>query len=385
MTSLESRTHQRGFSLLELLVAMVVCVLLSGAVAGMMAPARAAFDRTPAALDLHQRGRAGLDLLTTVVRSAGANVGAADGLAAFPDLMPAVIPLPSPENNSADGEFGALFAVSVVVGGSQGRLDRDQPGAGGVLTLAASPACPQVSDVCGFKPGVVAAIVDGRGRFDVFAVASTNAAGRRLTPSAALTMAYPKGALVIEVEANRFSLALQPDGSRSLVRVTGTGVTQPIVDGVAHAGFEAWGDAVAPEVGWDGANGWATYGPPPLSPVSIDPVGELPPGETCATLYHGLEPGTRLATVGENGALVPFRRSDLDDGPWCRGDIADGQYDVDLFRVRRLDVWLRIEVQSAVLRGPAGVLFARAGSGSTPSRWVPDLTVKVSIAPRNAP
>ena len=131
MTSLESRAYQRGFSLLELLVAMVVCVLLSGAVAGMMAPARAAFDRTPAALDLHQRGRAGLDLLTTVVRSAGANVGAADGLAAFPDLMPAVIPLPSPENNSADGEFGALFAVSVVVGGSQGRLDRDQPGAGG--------------------------------------------------------------------------------------------------------------------------------------------------------------------------------------------------------------------------------------------------------------
>ena len=112
----------RGFSLIELLVALAVCLLLSGAVAGMMAPARAAFDRTPAALDLRERGRSGVDLLTMIVRSAGANVGAADGLAALADLMPAVIPLPktlrfsrSAANPSrvsrSSGEMRSLFTA----------------------------------------------------------------------------------------------------------------------------------------------------------------------------------------------------------------------------------------------------------------------------------
>jgi prepilin-type N-terminal cleavage/methylation domain-containing protein len=375
---------QKGFSLIELLVALVVCTLLSGAIAALMPPARAAFDATPAAFDLHQRGRAGLDLLTTVVRSAGANVGAADGLGAFANLMPVVIPMPSPENNDADGEFGAVVVVSVVPGAAQGRLDRDQPGSSAALTLAASLACPQVSDVCGFTPGVVAAIVDGRGRFDVFIVESTNAASHQLSPSAALTMAYPEGSLVVEVEAHRFALATQPDGSRALVRVTGAGVTQPLVDGVMRAGFAPWGEAAAPELRWDGLSGWASYGPPPLSPLSVDPQGEFPPGETCVSAYDNFQPLTRLSALGERDRLVPLALADLEDGPWCTGETDDGRYDADLFRVRRLDVWLRVEVLSATLRGPAGQLFDRAGSAGGSVRWVPDLNVRISIALRNA-
>jgi hypothetical protein len=319
-----------------------------------------------------------------VVRSAGANVGAADGLGAFANLMPVVVPMASPEDNGDDGEFGAVFVVSVVPGGSQGRLDRDQPGRSAVLTLSAAPACPQLSDVCGFRPGVVAAIVDGRGRFDVFVVTATNAATRQLTPAAPLTMAYPEGSLVVEVNANRFALATQPDGSRSLVRELGTGVAQPIVDGVSRLGFVPWGEAGAPEVRWDGLSGWASYGPPPLSPVLLDPQNELPPGETCATSYVDFEPQTRLATIGERDAIVTLAPADFQDGPWCTGDTEDGRYDADLYRLRRLDVWLRAEVLSAAFRGPAGLLFGRAGSARDPIRWVPDMTVKISIALRNA-
>jgi len=376
--------RQEGFSLVELLVALLVCMLLTGAVAGLMPPARAAFDTVPASIDLHQRARAGLDQLTSVVRSAGANVGAADGLGAFASLMPVVVPMASPEDNGDDGEFGAVFVVSVVPGGSQGRLDRDQPGRSAVLTLSAAPACPQLSDVCGFRPGVVAAIVDGRGRFDVFVVTATNAATRQLTPAAPLTMAYPEGSLVVEVNANRFALATQPDGSRSLVRELGTGVAQPIVDGVSRLGFVPWGEAGAPEVRWDGLSGWASYGPPPLSPVLLDPQNELPPGETCATSYVDFEPQTRLATIGERDAIVTLAPADFQDGPWCTGDTEDGRYDADLYRLRRLDVWLRAEVLSAAFRGPAGLLFGRAGSARDPIRWVPDMTVKISIALRNA-
>ncbi|MEO8678843.1 MAG: prepilin-type N-terminal cleavage/methylation domain-containing protein [Vicinamibacterales bacterium] len=373
-----------GFSLVELLVALVVCALLTGAVAGLLSPARAAFEATPAALDLHQRARAGLDLLTTVVRSAGANVGAADGLGALANLVPVVMPLPSPEGNLADGEFGAVWVMSVAPDAAQGRLDRDQPGPAGALTLAPSPACPQVSDVCGFKPGDFVAIVDPLGRFEVLAIASTNAAGKQLSPAAALTQAYPAGSLAVEAEINRFALAVQPDGSRSLVRVTSAGATQPIVDGVSRAGFVPWGEAAAPELRWDGASGWASYGPSPLAPTLVDPQGEFPPGDTCVATYNGLVPRTRLASVGERGTLVPFARSDLDDGPWCSAAVDGGRYDADLFRLRRLDVWLRVEVLSATLRGPAGYLFNRSGSARAPIKWVPDLTVRVSVALRNA-
>jgi Tfp pilus assembly protein PilW len=376
--------NQGGFSLVELLVALLVCLLLTGAVAGLMPPARAAFDTVPAAIDLHQRARAGLDLLTSVVRSSGANVDAADGLGAFAGLMPVVIPMASPEHNGNDGEFGALFVVSVVPGGAQGRLDRDQPGRSGGLTLSPVPACPHVSDVCGFRPGVVAAIVDGRGRFDVFVVAATNTTSQQLMPAAPLTMAYSEGSLVVEIDANRFALATQPDGSRSLVRELGTGVTQPVVDGVSRLGFVAWGEAGAPEVRWDGLKGWASYGPPPLSPVLLDPQNQFSPGGTCATSYVDFEPQTRLATFGERDAIVTLVPEDFQDGPWCSGDTESGRYDADLYRLRRLDVWLRAEVLSAAFRGPAGLLFGRAGSARDPIRWVPDMTVKISIALRNA-
>ena len=56
---------------------------------------------------------------------------------------------------------------------------RDQPGAHGVLTLAAGPGCPAVGEVCGFTPGAVAAIADGSGRFDVFTVAVHQQRARR--------------------------------------------------------------------------------------------------------------------------------------------------------------------------------------------------------------
>jgi hypothetical protein len=122
----------------------------------------------------------------------------------------------------------------------------------------------------------------------------------------------------------------------------------------------------------------------PLAPTSADPQGEFPPGETCVTTYDGLLPRTRLASVGEPGTLVQFDLSDLDDGPWCSAAVDAGRYDADLFRLRRLDVWLRVEVLSATLRGPAGYLFSRSGSARAPVKWVPDLSVKVSIALRNA-
>ena len=58
-----------GSRVIELLIAMTITLLIAGAVANVAPPARAAFDRVPAELDLHQRGRTAIDALSQALRS----------------------------------------------------------------------------------------------------------------------------------------------------------------------------------------------------------------------------------------------------------------------------------------------------------------------------
>jgi hypothetical protein len=46
---------------------------------------------------------------------------------------------------------------------------------------------------------------------------------------------------------------------------------------------------------------------------------------------------------------------------------------------------ITVRVQSALdaLRGPAGVLFAHAGSATNGNRFVPDAVVRLDVSPRN--
>lgn len=282
----------RGFSLVELLVALAVCAVLSAVVAGVVPSARAAFDAAPAVLDLQQRSRTGVDVLAAAIRSAASDVASAAELGAFGSIVPAVIAL-SPSPDAGEAAFEALYMVTPVPNASQGVLDRDQPGPNGMLTLAAGPGCPAMGDVCGFTPGAVAAIADGGGRFDVFIVATTNSSRREITASLAFSSAYPAGSLVVEVDAHYFRLDDQDDGTRSLVRETAGGATQPVVDHVTAMRIELW------------------RGAPPI----------------------------RLSA------------SDVEDGPFLGGG-PEGSYDADLLAVRRIDLWISVAVPPALLRAP---------------------------------
>lgn len=55
----------------------------------------------------------------------------------------------------------------------------------------------------------------------------------------------------------------------------------------------------------------------------------------------------------------------------------------DLPGVRSIVVTLRVEAADAAQRGPAGVLFARAGTARNSRRWAPDLEVRFQATPRN--
>lgn len=55
----------------------------------------------------------------------------------------------------------------------------------------------------------------------------------------------------------------------------------------------------------------------------------------------------------------------------------------DPFDVRRVDFTIRVEAQSAAMRGPAGPLFRRPGSSRYVAQWVPDIQLRMSVAPHN--
>lgn len=283
MTRFAKQKHReeaaRGHSLIELLFALTICALVSAGFAAVVPPARAAFETTPALLDLQQRGRTAADVLAQAIRGAGGEAIASNELGPLGSVIPSVIPL-----DASNGRFTRLRVIAPLRDAAQGVLDRDQAG-GGVLFLNRA-ACPAVPAVCGFVPAAPAIVFDGSGRFDLFTVAAVDTTLGNLATDRWLASPYAAGSAVLEAEVYTLELQVQSDGSQSLVRVTAAGAVQPIVDHVGEMTFELWG---------------------------FDP-------------FH---------------ALVPMPAESLADGPWLRGD-PYGVYDEDLFRVRRVDVTLTL-------------------------------------------
>ena len=215
-----------GFSLVELLVSLTICSIVAAVIGAMVPTARAAFEQTPAALELQQRGRTAIDAITQAVRSAG-----------IIDMVP---PLVLSVPDSSGERFTRLLAIAKVLHAAESTLVADQQGASGDLMLSAL-SCPDVQDVCGFTPGASVVIADGAGRFDLFTVAATNPSLNSISSSAPFAEPYPVGSAVVEIEAHWFRLDTQPDGSRTLVRETVAGAIQPIIDHVADLSFRASG------------------------------------------------------------------------------------------------------------------------------------------------
>jgi prepilin-type N-terminal cleavage/methylation domain-containing protein len=374
----------RGFTLVELLVAVVVLLLVAGAAYSLVGPARAAFDLQPGAIDMRQRGRAGLAAVSRAVLEAGGDVGMGEPSRALASLMPVLWPLGSLDGLDEDGDLHALLTIAAVIAGGQARLAQDQSGPAGFLQLEIDEGRPAAEVVCGFAAGALVAIVDLRGRFDLFEIGSVSAAAGRIMPMMPLARAYRASARLIEVDATRAGLRTEPDGSRTLVRTTWAGAVEPIVDGVVSMQLRVLALAAPPEIdeaAVPAPAGLASYGPPPPGADDVDPDGVWPDGEHCAVTRDTMGARSRFAPWAGATDLVELRLADLLDGPWCPHPFAADAYDADLFRVREVQLVLRIEAPFARLRGPAGPLFARAGHAD-PTRWLPDRELVVSLGRR---
>ena len=197
-------------------------------------------------------------------------------------------------------------------------------------------------------------LFDAAGQWDTASVRSIAPGSLVIADrSAARSVTYPAGAMV----AQFVETTLYLDDAEGTLRREHPGLSNvPVLDNVVDLRIDYVGD---PE--------------PPLHP--------RPPAGTANCLYAS--DGSRIvhpALAPDHGALATLPLQILSDGPMCGSGAT--AYDVDLLRVRKIRLLLRLQTGPSFLRGSDPLLFARPGTSRAVDRQLPDVQFTLVIAPR---
>lgn len=228
---------QRGYSVIELLVASAVLLVVCGSVFGLLHDALAATPVLEETTDIHQRARVVADALAADVRAASAGT-AAGTLSRY---LAAVEPR-APWDPPGSADETVLTLRYTTAGGAHARLA--QPLDPGVNVAALEGAgCPSGTTACGFTAGTQAVIVDDAGLAAFVTVDAIGPATLVISdPYAGRAAAFAAGALV--AEATEVSYTYDA-GARQLRRTEGGG-SFVIADNVVGATFDYFGDGALP-------------------------------------------------------------------------------------------------------------------------------------------
>jgi len=387
-----------GFTLVEMLIAMAVMLIILGGVFQAFNPAQGSYQTQPEVADMQQRLRVGTDRLYNGIVIAGAGIysGAAVGTLGqfFAPVLPYLVgPL---HNDPASGVYfrnDAITIFHVPTTASQCTIRDRMPQPSSEVKVNAEPGCPVNDPLCGFEVGMRVIIFDGAS-FDFFTITEVQSDALHLQHRppinpADFSKAYDVGAVISQVETDAYYW--RQDAATNTFQLMHYDLfadDMPLIDDVVGLRFEYMGDAAPPVLKapvTDPVGPWTTYGPKPPA-LGVDVASDSwPAGENCT---FRLDPAsgqhvTRLASLGPPGTLTGLTATQLSDGPWCPDGASLSRYDADLHRVRQIRVSFRVQTGMAVLRGPAGVLFTRAGTGTTSTRLVPDQAVQFDVTPRN--
>jgi prepilin-type N-terminal cleavage/methylation domain-containing protein len=390
---------QGGFTLVEMLIAMAVMLIILGGVFQAFNPAQGSFRTQPEVADMQQRLRVGTDRLYNGLIVAGAGIYSGSAVGTLGNFFAPVLPylVGNINNDPARGVYfrdDAITIFHVPTTASQCTIRDKMPQPSSEVKVNAEPGCPASDPLCGFEQGMRVIIFDNTGSFDFFTITEVQSDALHLQHRppinpADFSKAYDVGATISQVETDAYYWRQDPaTNTFQLMHYDLFADEVPLIDDVVGLRFEYLGEATPPFLRvpvTDPVGPWTSYGPtPPALGVDIA-TDSWPPGENCtfrvdpATGLHV----TRLATLGPLGSLAPLTAAELSDGPWCPDAANINRYDADLHRVRQIRVSFRVQASAATLRGPAGVLFARAGSGRHADRLVPDQAVQFDVTPRN--
>jgi len=349
---------EAGFSLVESLVAMVLMLVVTGAVFGLVNPDTTVSRAQPEAMDMQQRARVASDVLFRDLFMAGAGIYAGPQTGALTNFFAPIIPRRMGKSGADNYTVVRPDAVTIAYipnTYSQTTIRQDMPLPSSELKVNDMPNCPKGEQLCGFKEGMTVLIFDPEGHFDFFTITEVqDDAGHLQLYQQDLSYAYQVGAFITQAESHTYYFDAV---NHQLRHYDGYLTDVPIVDNVVGVSFEYWGDPN-----------------PPLKPK--------PPAGVANCLYDDtgtLLPGMTVLTP-QGGSLAPLPLSMLNDGPWCGN--GNNRFDADLLRVKQVRVTLRVEAESKSLRGTSAA-FADAGTSSSALRYLPDFSVRFEVSPRN--
>src|SRR5262245_18181913 len=393
-----SRGRIAGFTIIEMLVATMVMVAVTGAVFTLLNPAQGLYQAQPEVSDLQQRMRVGVDTLTKDIIMAGAGAYMGSGAGALYNYFAPIMPYrsgdtnPDPPNLFYRSDTISLMYVPPTPA-QTGVIQDNGNGNSQELVVNAQPNCglDKHDQLCGFQDGMRALVFDIDGSWDTTTITNVQDEALHLQHSGKLSSAYDSGsAQLTEVAAHTYYLTsdLAPN-TFQLMHYDGYLTDEPVVDNVVKLEFRYFGDPQPPmlipgkSLCDAAAKGpFTTYGPKPPC-LGLAPKGTYPSGENCLFTTSAGVQVPRLPTLAATTGEIELTQAMLTDGPWCPDPTFDNRFDADLLRIRRVVVTLRVQAALASLRGPAGLLFTRGGTSTSSQRYVPDQEIKFSVTPRN--
>jgi prepilin-type N-terminal cleavage/methylation domain-containing protein len=381
---------ERGFSLIEVLVATAIMVTVTGAVFSILNPSGGMFQAQPEVVDMQQRLRIGVDTLTRDLIMAGAGAYAGSQSGSLSGYFAPIQPSKQGNNSLYDDGPGAYKTNAITLfyvpsTSSQTTISSSMPSTSAELKVNAEPGCPSGQDLCGFTTGMTVLIYDTTGAYDTMTITNVQSSADHLqhNQQGDLSQTYGVGAKIAQVQQHSYYLDTV---AQQLMHYDGYDPPVPVLDQVVGLTFEYYGDP-NPPVLRDG-NGLTsqavTYGPTPPAIGVVN--GTWPAGENCTIQMSSGTQQPRLASLGTGGSLVLLTQAELTDGPWCPNATNANRFDADLFRIRKIRVTLRLQTGNPSLRGSmlAGTdsIWVTPGTG-TGTRLVPDQQIKFDVSPRN--
>jgi prepilin-type N-terminal cleavage/methylation domain-containing protein len=354
-------SSQSGFSLVEMVISTAIMLVVTGSIFGLMNPSQKNAQAQPEVADIQQRMRLGTDVLFKELIIAGAGPYQGPVTGSLVNFFASIVPRrvgdvgADPTTGANSFKTDKITITYIPNSYSQTTISDAMPPQSAELKVNDQPNCPSGQPLCGFVEGMDVIIFDTSGNYDFFTITHVqDSAGHLQHRGQDLNYSYGSGASITQVVSNTYYLDRT---TNQLMKYDGHNPEVPLVDNVVDLRFDYFGEVASP-------------------------IQPKPPAGVANCLYDAAGnfiPRPTLAAT--DGSLAVLTGAMLSDGPYCgAGDTA---FDVDLLRIRKVKMTIRMQAASASLRGTDTTRFKNPGTASGGDRYVPDYQMQFEVTPRN--